>query len=128
MRFLLATSQWFMDRAGIFAGIAAAIVVALGLAPDAGPSADVDEYAHAGAFLMIAFLFCATSPRHPWLGMLAAFAMGTCIELAQIFVPGRTASLADIGANVAGVIAGAALFYLFVRMRAHYKADTDVTL
>ena len=117
-----------MDRAGIFAGIAAAIVVALGLAPDAGPSADVDEYAHAGAFLMIAFLFCATSPRHPWLGMLAAFAMGTCIELAQIFVPGRTASLADIGANVAGVIAGAALFYLFVRMRAHYKADTDVTL
>lgn len=127
MRFLLATSQWYMDRAGIFAGSAAAIVLALGLAPDAGPSADVDEYAHAGAFLVIAFLFCAALPRYPWLGMLAAFVMGAFIELAQMMVPGRWASLPDIAANLAGVVVGGALFYLFTRLLAHHKRDAKAT-
>lgn len=127
MRFLLATSQWFMDRAGVLAGIAAAIVLALALAPDAGPSADIDEYAHAGAFLVVAFLFCAALPRYPWLGMLAAFSMGTFIELAQMFVPGRWASLPDIAANLAGVIVGGTLFYLFARLLAHHKPDAKAT-
>lgn len=118
MPVLMTISHWFMDRASIFAGMAALTVVGLGLAPDAGPSPDIDEYAHAGAFLVIAFLFCATIPRRPWLGVLAAIALGAGIELAQMMVPGRLGSFEDIAANLAGVVAGGLLFYAFARLLA----------
>ncbi|WP_461496010.1 VanZ family protein [Pyruvatibacter sp.] len=117
-----------MDRAAIFAGIAAAVVLALGLAPDSGPSADVDEYAHAGAFFVIAFLFSAAVPKYPWLGMSAAFAMGAFIELVQMAVPGRWGSVEDMTANLVGVIAGGCFFYAFARLIALYKSNDNAAL
>lgn len=128
MHILLATTQWFLDRAAIFAGIAAAVVLALGLAPDSGPSPDIDEYAHAAAFFVIAFLFSAAVPRQPWLGMLAAFAMGALIEMAQMAVPGRSGTLEDMTANLVGVIIGGCLFYVFARLIALYKSNNNAAL
>ena len=67
---------------------------------------------HAGAYFVVALLaFYATEERwHPTVAV-GVIALGAGVELAQAFVPYRTASLVDVAANAAGVFAAVAVVW-----------------
>lgn len=67
-----------------------------------------DKAAHALAFL-VAGLTGALAFRRRWPTVLGLCAAAGGIELLQLFIPERTASVADAAASLAGVAAGAAL-------------------
>lgn len=112
----LSLSRWFLDRAAALAVLAALGVCVLGLLPEAGPSWETQAYAHAGAFLVIAFLFAAALPRLPWVGLLGALAFGGVIEAGQALVPGRWASMEDMAANLVGVVLGGLLYWISIQI------------
>jgi len=99
----------------ILALVAAGGAVVLALLPYGGPPEHLQGFAHAGAFAVISFLFAHGLPRRPWGGLGAAFVLGIAIEAAQVFVPGRSASLEDMAANVVGILAGGLLYGLLKR-------------
>ncbi len=70
---------------------------------------------HLGGYALLANLLAWAvlrgGRRRPWLGAAAAFAYGGLLELAQLLVPGRTASVLDLGINLAGAIAGGGFFW-----------------
>ena len=74
-----------------------------------------DKVAHVGIYGFWGFLFCA-SARRQWPGIprirgillaaLAGLVYGASDEIHQIFVPRRSADLADLGADVLGAFLG----------------------
>ncbi|MFH8251573.1 VanZ family protein [Microbacterium sp. B2969] len=60
--------------------------------------------------------------RHPWYGVLLALAISAGVEIAQIVIPSREASLRDVLANTTGAAVGAALAWLLVLRRDHRRA------
>ena len=67
-----------------------------------------DKLYHGAAFGLLMWWFAVALPRSRWLrtGMLVVL-LGIAIEIAQGFVPLRTPSLADVGADALGMLAGA---------------------
>jgi glycopeptide antibiotics resistance protein len=63
--------------------------------------------------LLLTLLFA-----HPWYGVVLALALSAAVELVQIVIPSRQASLRDVLANVIGAAIGAALAWLIVRREA----------
>ena len=73
-----------------------------------------DKLAHAAVYGVLALL-AHRAVRRPCLscGLVVAVlcgALGACLELAQAFVPGRTPSLADAVANLAGAAIASAVY------------------
>ncbi|HWE52104.1 MAG TPA: VanZ family protein [Bryobacteraceae bacterium] len=48
-----------------------------------------------------------------WLPLLTGLILSVCVELVQLFVPGRTTSILDVMTNVTGTVAGLGLGVLF---------------
>jgi VanZ family protein len=76
------------------------------------------DLTHFLAFVVLGVLVCAA--RFRWstqrmLATLCAYAIGS--ELLQVIVPGRTVSLVDGSANLAGVLVGAGLCWIATRPR-----------
>lgn len=67
-----------------------------------------DKAAHILAFL-VAGLTASLASRSPVWSALALSAVAAGVELLQAFVPGRTASVLDLVASLAGVAAGLSL-------------------
>jgi len=94
--------------------VAALAVVSASLVPTGAAPSAVEE-AHATAnlvwhaatyFLLTALALHAVDDRERWLVVAAGIiVLGAGVELAQAFVPYRTASLFDVAANAAGVFA-----------------------
>ena len=104
---------------------ASAAALALALVPYGGPPDELQGLFHGGAFLVISFFFAISLPRKPWGGITVAFLLGLLIEGAQYFVPGRSASVEDIIANCAGIVAGG-LLYAVLRFAGSRKSSTPV--
>lgn len=62
--------------------------------------------------LLLTLLF-----RRPWIGVVVSVAASVAVELAQLVVPSRQASLRDVVANALGAAIGAAIAWLLVRRR-----------
>jgi VanZ family protein len=97
------------------AAIAAVVVMSLRPEPEMPmPFDEADKVYHFAGYAVLAFLpFLAF---RGWAALCAASSMivlGAALELGQSFVPGRSASLADIAANTAGVLMGIALAKAF---------------
>lgn len=100
--------------------LAVSVVVITDLALQPGPDLPgsllgSDKVEHAAAFLALAVLSRLSWPRlSAWLVAPLLFAYGVGIEVAQAaLTTGRTASLADLAADCAGLVAGLALVRLF---------------
>ncbi len=114
---------WFY---GLPAAIWGGVLLALALATDLGPIEDVDVMPHQDKIvhfleyfllaLLTAFaLVRGTKRSRQWqmqMAIIFPVLYGILLEVVQLGVPGREMSFLDIGANVAGVLAGA-----FVGMR-----------
>ncbi len=104
----------------LFAGWALALAL-LTLAPVANlPSAPGgDKLHHLLAFLLLGLLARLGWPRHryltAWLPGLLAY--GAAIELVQGLLPWRSAELADLAADGAGLLLAGALWWLLFRGR-----------
>ncbi|WP_084802625.1 VanZ family protein [Halorientalis sp. IM1011] len=93
-----------------------------GLAPT-GPLGlvAVDKWLHvlgyAALTLLIAYAVWPSTTR--WLALAGALALGygVVIEVVQAFVPSRSFSVADLGANVVGITLAAALLWAWHRRR-----------
>lgn len=107
---------------GLLAAMTALGATGLALVPEAGPAEAWQGLAHAGAFAVIGLLFALALPGRPWGGLAAAALLGLAIELAQTRIPGRTASLGDLAANLAGLLAALALYAGLCRARASWAA------
>jgi VanZ family protein len=90
------------------------IVLALALWPKEAPAtlSGWDKADHAAAFATLAM--CGYFARRTvqgvvWKLALALMALGAAIEVAQLWVPGRSASVRDLLADAAGVALGLAL-------------------
>ena len=94
----------------LLAFAAAGGAIALALLPYGGPPDELQYAAHGVAFLVIGLLFAMSLPHRPWGGLAAAFLLSVGIEVAQVLVPGRSASLSDLAANLAGIAAAAVLY------------------
>lgn len=55
--------------------------------------------------------------RHPWYGVALSLALSAAVEVVQIAIPSRQASLRDVVANVLGAALGAAAAWLIVVRR-----------
>jgi VanZ family protein len=91
----------------------ALVVGAKALVPHpTGPTLGWDKANHAAAFAVLAFtgLFTFRSSARPlfWVSFLL-MAFGVGIEIAQLYVPGRSADLADVVADAAGIVLGLAV-------------------
>ncbi|KAA0678974.1 VanZ family protein [Roseomonas genomospecies 6] len=86
------------------------------LQPQLAPSGlyGFDKLVHAGAFGLLTLLgvLASASRRTAFLAILAVFALGGAIEVAQSFVPRREASLSDLAGDVVGIAAGLATILL----------------
>jgi len=81
----------------------------------------VEVAANIALFIPLGVLVALGSGR-AWLGVVLAVALSAGAEMAQSALPGRTASLRDVVANVAGAAAGAVLVAALGWMRAHEKS------
>jgi len=98
------TWLWFMSMA---------LVAYLSLSPPpktAPPFKDVDKIAHCLAYAWLAALpfFGLRRMRAAWVGALLMIPFGVALEVAQLQVPGRDFSIADMVADGAGVMLGMA--------------------
>jgi VanZ family protein len=80
----------------------------------------LDKLAHAAIYALLAFLAArafATLPLQvrahglAWAAVLFAALYGLSDEVHQAFVPGRTADIWDLAADLAGALAGAFIYY-----------------
>ncbi|HEX7000690.1 MAG TPA: VanZ family protein [Trueperaceae bacterium] len=96
-----------------------ALIFWLSSTPDAGGvfrflPEGADKVLHGGAFLMLSALLTLATGR-PLVSALAALAYGVSDEVHQLFVPGRTADLADLLADAVGAAVGAWLVGYLLR-------------
>ena len=71
-----------------------------------------DKLAHIGAYAVLTLMLAAGfSGRRPLLATSLAFAVGVIDEAMQAFHPGRHAGFADLGADLAGALLAATLFW-----------------
>ena len=72
-----------------------------------------DKLAHIGTFAVIGYAAGVASGSQGWLRaaccVAGALALGVADELHQVYLPGRSASWADLLADTVGAMAGAAL-------------------
>lgn len=90
----------------------AAGVVWLALMPDPPRPlgfAHADKLEHGAAFAWLALWFLQLAPAGPWRVVAALSGLGLGIELAQSLTASRSFELADLAADGAGILAGAAL-------------------
>ena len=73
-----------------------------------------DLFAHAALYAVLAALLRGAGLTVP-LALAAAFLYGVSDELHQRFVPGRTAALSDLAADLAGALLGARIGVGFLR-------------
>ncbi|MFN3954879.1 MAG: VanZ family protein [Pararhodobacter sp.] len=104
--------NWLWSRAGLALSLFLAVVIAgftlTPLPPGPAMPAGMDKIYHFLAFAVLVFPVIVTDTgRWTWV-VPVAIAYGGAIELLQPFV-GRNAEWLDFGANVSGVLAGAAL-------------------
>lgn len=97
-----------MDRGKIaaFAIVLAMVVVGSLVSPSSMPTpgfAGWDKIQHAAAYFVLAVVSFYATETENYKVAVVVFALGTCVELAQAFVPYRTASLLDAAANGFGV-------------------------
>lgn len=98
-------------------------VTVLSLLPQSAlpPLPDIsDKIEHAGAYLALAAIAGPVWPRMVEHGRTAVTLMllGGAIEIAQLWVPGRSAEWGDFAADMIGVLLGVAAF----RLAAHRRA------
>lgn len=60
--------------------------------------------------------------RHPWYGTALAVVISAGVEIAQIVIPDRQATLRDVVSNSVGAAVGAVLAWLIVLRRDHKRA------
>ena len=77
-------------------------------------SANIAMFLPLGFFLTLFF-------RHPWYGTILALVLSAGVEIAQIVIPDRVASVRDVVSNTLGAAIGAFLAWLFVLRREHKK-------
>lgn len=67
-----------------------------------------DKLLHFGAYAVVAVLAMLSirSSRNRMIGLAALVLLGLALELAQLFVPGRSFDLWDLAANGGGVLIG----------------------
>jgi VanZ family protein len=70
---------------------------------------------HFGAFLLLGGAFTLAYRRHAYSIGLIAVMLIAVLELIQVFIPGRHATLADFLLNALGAIAGIAIVSLVYR-------------
>lgn len=83
-----------------------------------------DKIAHFGAYLVLGFLLAwgrGPQARIFWLILLGSL-YGILDELHQSFVPGRSADVWDVTADIFGVFTGV-LVYRLIRRRATWSGD-----
>lgn len=89
--------------------VLAVVVVGSLVSPSSLPTpgfAGWDKLQHAAAYFALALVAFYASDRDRWLVVaVGVAALGAGIEVAQAFLPHRTASVADAAANVVGVAA-----------------------
>ena len=87
-------------------------------APKIVEVSNVDKVEHALAFAARAFVFLRAY-RHQVIWVITGcVAFGVGIELVQYFIPWRSAELADLVADIVGVLLGWMAFIIFSRFRA----------
>ncbi len=89
----------------VLLSVAVVVISILALIPPAQvPLASLgDKVLHAGAFFTLAALADTAFPEVSWLKKFLAITFyGLCIEIAQSFVPLRTAALDDLGVDMIG--------------------------
>ena len=107
----------FLGRTGLIAG--SLVIIAVSVLPgDELPSTDLsDKLLHTLAYAIL--MACVTvgfrAKSWPRLGLLLV-ALGAALEVAQGFVPGRTASLLDGLSNALGVVVVLMAASLFARL------------
>ena len=102
---------WWTSIAGVVAGSLLPVDTGNQLVPNA------DKIEHLLGYTWLAVLPWGVFPtvRQACRASLAMFVLGAALELAQAFVPGRYASVADIIANGTGVMLGLGLGWYAVR-------------
>lgn len=109
--------SYYLPWAAWVAVLVAFAFVALPEAPQP-PALNVDKIRHASAYALLGVLTAraAAARRGGAFALVAAFfavaAVGATTETIQIFVPGRSADVVDLGADLAGGVFGA-LAYLW---------------
>lgn len=116
MRTLVVDQNWLWRKSGLALSIVISLVVcAMTLSPMSGRGAvteGVDKIYHFAAFLAIIFPLILTDSKRWYWAVPLVIAFGGAIELIQPSV-GRTAEWLDFGADLTGVLAGAALAEIF---------------
>jgi len=74
-----------------------------------------DKLQHTAAYFVLALVSLYATETDNYKVAVVVFALGVCVELAQSFVPHRTASAADIAANGFGVAAAVVVALLVER-------------
>lgn len=92
-----------------WAGLAAVVVLSLAPLPGAAAPPGSDKLGHMLAWLALAGWWSLLLRRRPWATALALLALGALLETLQAMLPWRQFEPADLVANLAGVLAGAAL-------------------
>ena len=95
-------------------------VLLLTLTPLSVPNTfpDEDKLHHLVAFATLCVLACAGWSGRWWQVCLPLSALGALIEVIQIYVPNRSADVADWAADTAGVILG---WYIYPACRAWFE-------
>lgn len=106
---------------GVVDVIAASFAAALGADPDA-TYAVAESAANVALFTPLGMLVAAPRASAPAIALVAATSLGAAtslaIELAQRGIDGRVSTMADVAANTAGAILGAALVTAALSVRA----------
>lgn len=100
-----------------------AAVTALSLLPQDAlpPLPDInDKIEHAGAYVMLALVAGPAWPRFDAHARIAValIVLGGAIEIAQLWIPGRSAEWGDFAADILGVLAGFTVFRIRARRSA----------
>jgi glycopeptide antibiotics resistance protein len=81
----------------------------------------VEFTANIAMFLPLGFLLTLLF-RHPWYGTLLALVLSIAVEVVQIVIPDRVASVRDVVANALGAAIGTLLAWLLFLRRDHRRA------
>ena len=75
-----------------------------------------DEVVNLGLYVPLGMAGYLALRKNSWLPVLIGFVLSVCMEMAQLFVPGRDTSAVDVLTNVAGTIAGVGIGVVFERL------------